>query len=777
LVRLLSLQARNFKKLRLDSPIHFSNGITLISGLNESGKSSVLDAILYALFGRVTRPPKARNEDIVAYGAKEATVSLEFEVEDRVFRVTRRLHKLKLTQALLEELGISKRSELVAKGQENVNEEIVRLLGGITYQEILSSTVVAQKELNKLIELNKNDRKQIVNAFLNLESFNAVIADLTEERRDLEGSPSRAGRVQAETEKLEQLKRDLKQFEQNNQERAGLLKENSALADTVNDLESKFKEKDRLYSDLRQQEAAIKTKDNLILQLSNKKKTLDDHRSRAEQLSKEISSVQQELTGFAALDKMELALSKLEDEVVAARAQLVELSTTERSMKSCEQEVGELERKLAPVDESRLRSRVVQLDKPIRPFILVSILLFIGAIIAFTFGSPLIALVLFLVGLVPAVIGIVRVQRAASFAKGHSVLGDLKYLDSKRIELVRLQQGYAQARQNYESTEQHMASLCETLRSQSELFRFPEKAGIADTAQSILETRTEFGRARDALRVKLQTITDEAQKLPSQTAMTTLELEVKNLEERIGQLLFPKLPEGTVFAPELLAETLAARDDLARRLAASQDNVQQNLRRISELEHYLKDHAEVPSKARAQEEVVSKLERRVRVVRHAVEGIQATGESLRNRVRPSVQSYMSAILPSLTSSRYRAAVLDDDYSLQVWDPEAGEYKSKDVYSGGTEDQFLLAMRLAFALALLPEVKGQKPEFVFLDEPLGSSDEVRRSGVVDYLVRDLSKKFKQIFIISHVGGLEEHVQNIITLEDGTLAGNESIQHQP
>jgi len=40
-----------------------------------------------------------------------------------------------------------------------------------------------------------------------------------------------------------------------------------------------------------------------------------------------------------------------------------------------------------------------------------------------------------------------------------------------------------------------------------------------------------------------------------------------------------------------------------------------------------------------------------------------------------------------------------------------------------------------------------------------------------LVQDLSKRFKQIFIISHVGGLEEHVQNIITLDDGVVVRSE------
>ncbi|TMI47881.1 hypothetical protein E6H22_05480, partial [Candidatus Bathyarchaeota archaeon] len=55
-LKLVSLQAQNFKKLKLGKPLQFSDGIILITGLNESGKSTILDAILYALFGRVIRP-------------------------------------------------------------------------------------------------------------------------------------------------------------------------------------------------------------------------------------------------------------------------------------------------------------------------------------------------------------------------------------------------------------------------------------------------------------------------------------------------------------------------------------------------------------------------------------------------------------------------------------------------------------------------------------------------------------------------------------------------
>lgn len=772
MVRLLSLQAHNFKKLRLDTPIHFSNGITLISGLNESGKSSVLDAILYALFGRVTRPPRARNEDLVAYATENGTVGLDFEVGDRSFRVTRTLHKLKPTQATLEELTPSKKAQVLAKGQEKVNEEIVRLLGGITYQEIISSTVVAQKELDKLIELNKDDRKRIINAFLNLESFNAVMTDLVEERRNLEGTGSRVGKVPAEKEKLELLKHELEQFRKNVEEKDGLLNENSALTDAAKALEVKFQDKDRFYNNLRQCENVLKTKDSLALELAGKRKLYDDYLSRGERLSKEIESVQQELSKFAFYEKIEPILSKLDDRLEFTRTRSNELSAAERSRKIAEQDVMELERRLAPVDERKLRDRAVKLEKPIGPYAIASVLLFVGAFAAFIFSFLPFAAGLVLAGVVLAVIAMVRLQSAASFAKDHSALGDLRYLDSKRRDLTKVHQGYVQAKQGYDSAEHELTTICESVRSQGGMLTTPNNAGSLEDAQMILGIYLKDRQAREALQVKLQTLTDEAEKLPSQTNLSGLDHEIKDLERRSTELELPALPNGIAFAPQLLTETLTVRDEAARQLAATQNSIQQNLRRLAELDKYLTEHVEVPAKVKAQEEVVRRLERELQVIKRAVEGVQSTGESLRNRVRPGVQGYMSAILPALTSAKYRSAVLDEDYNLQVWDPEAGEYKPKEVFSGGTEDQFLLAMRLAFALALLPEVKGQKPEFVFLDEPLGSSDEIRRSGIIDYLAQDLSKKFKQIFIISHVGGLEEHVQNIITLDDGMVVGTES-----
>ncbi len=104
-LKLVSLQAQNFKKLKLAKPLQLSEGIILITGLNESGKSTILDAVLYALFGRVIRPSKMpSNDDIISYGNGEAQVRLEFDIGENRYRVVREVHKTRPNRATLVEV-------------------------------------------------------------------------------------------------------------------------------------------------------------------------------------------------------------------------------------------------------------------------------------------------------------------------------------------------------------------------------------------------------------------------------------------------------------------------------------------------------------------------------------------------------------------------------------------------------------------------------------------------------------------------------------------------
>jgi exonuclease SbcC len=102
------------------------------------------------------------------------------------------------------------------------------------------------------------------------------------------------------------------------------------------------------------------------------------------------------------------------------------------------------------------------------------------------------------------------------------------------------------------------------------------------------------------------------------------------------------------------------------------------------------------------------------------------------------------------------------------DEVAGERRPKNVFSGGTRDQFSLALRLSFALATLPEERGSSPSFIFLDEPIGAFDEERRNALIELLtVGEISESFDQIFIISHFSELEDVFEYKIKMDGGKV----------
>ena len=768
MVRLLRLRVRNFKILRPESEIVFGDGMTVIAGLNESGKSSILDAILYALFGRVIRPVKARNEDLISYGTADATVSLLFEIGNKQLRVTRQLHKSKPTRAILEEVTPQGATLPLATGQEKVNEEIVTLLGGITYQEIVSSTVVAQKELNKLIELNKDDRRRVINAFLNLDSFNAVTTVMSEERRNLEGTGSRVGRVQGENEKLTLLKQELDQFNKNAEEKSILEQQNTAFGGDLTLLQAKYQAQDELCKRLSNYESVARTKENVSLQLTSKKQILEDQQARRERLRKEADSIQKELNELADYDKSEPVLTTLRMKLEKTRDFAIHCSADEQSLQASRKQVSALQTEMAGKGDFDFASarRASQSQRSIIPHVGLAVVLFLGGLVSFFFGALPLAVPLITVGFGLLVYVIIKVN-ASNAHRQQSVISDLRYLDEKQRDLANEEVRYRQEDHELKNAEQELVDLCSSIGRYVDIFNASRTLGIMKSSQALLDAAEEDRERKSSLQVKLTTISSEMQNLRSDAEMARLKKQISDMELEINQLVFPELPSGIIFSSSVLHEAITERDVIGRALAVTQTKIDQNTKRIGALSKYLDENRDIVSKVTSQVELVRALECQLEVVRRAIDGIQATAESLRTRVRPSVQSHIASILPALTSSRYKAAILDENYGLQVWDPDAGEYKPRDVYSGGTEDQFLLAMRLSFALALLPEVKGHKPEFVFLDEPLSSSDEMRRSAIVEYLASDLSKKFKQIFIISHIGGLEEYAQNTIMLGEGKV----------
>ena len=179
--------------------------------------------------------------------------------------------------------------------------------------------------------------------------------------------------------------------------------------------------------------------------------------------------------------------------------------------------------------------------------------------------------------------------------------------------------------------------------------------------------------------------------------------------------------------------------------------------------------------------------------------LRETHDRIARRVLPITERNMQPLLQQLTGGRYRDVRLtpedtDDqpgemDYRIRVWDPAAGRYIAKNLFSGGTRDQCSLALRLAFALATLPQELGVAPGFIFLDEPLSAFDAQRAQALVELITTGIiAQQFNQVVLISHQHAFDrEAFQYHVRMESGQIVESdlphsevsvvETIQLQP
>ncbi|MBT5642857.1 SMC family ATPase, partial [Candidatus Bathyarchaeota archaeon] len=159
---------------------------------------------------------------------------------------------------------------------------------------------------------------------------------------------------------------------------------------------------------------------------------------------------------------------------------------------------------------------------------------------------------------------------------------------------------------------------------------------------------------------------------------------------------------------------------------------------------------------------------KVEAMKRAIVLLDTTRDGIMGGVKQNVEKNMMQFLPTLTDNRYnRAQIVETDYRINVYDREAKKWRGKGVFSGATQDQFSLALRLAFAISTIPQSRGARPGFIFLDEPLSGFDTQRRDGFMRLLREELSQYFDQIIVVSHIEELKEEFPYHVNLDEGRI----------
>ena len=189
----LRLQLKNF--LSYGSQQNIVNfepyDLICLSGKNGHGKSALLDALTWVLWGqaRKTSGPGKADEGLVRLGQNNMAVSLDFKVRESVYRVRREyaINQSKATTYL--DFGIvdevTSQFRPLTEKTIRVTQEKIEKCVGLDYESFINSAFLRQGQSNEFSKKSARERKEILANILGLNRYEQLRKRATEKSQIL----------------------------------------------------------------------------------------------------------------------------------------------------------------------------------------------------------------------------------------------------------------------------------------------------------------------------------------------------------------------------------------------------------------------------------------------------------------------------------------------------------------------------------------------------------------------------------------------------------------
>lgn len=735
-----SIELRNWKTHK-NTKLSFTKGTNVLVGLMGAGKSSIMDAISYALFGSfpALQHRRVSISDIITNRPtqeNEASVKLVFTAEGNTYAVQRNISLNGATKATLQLNGSYLQSQ-----PQRVNEEVERILR-MDYDLFSRAIYSEQNRMDYFLELAASERKRQIDELLGLDKF-AIAQENTKSMinriKDMVSEQQKVTQnfdMDKIREELAQLQKELGSLQKSKEETE---RQSKKMGSEVSSVESQLKSMKSEYNkklEMKRQSAEIsskieyinkeikkieqqKTRDAKELEklLSKAKSTASDLRAQEKQSGDAYSKANSE---YAAVDtnlnqikkrikerdellsetkdaNLESEKKKLEEESNAIQGLEKQLAYYQSQREEIGKWVGELEKHFSrcPVCERELsdemRARLIQGKKNM-------------------------------------------LGEAEKNAKGFE-----SELKSKRTGMDKLKKGFDKLMLNNERLKDYSGLEEQSKEAESKL----------DIAKN---TSKKSKEEHEKIKNEIESLNEEVLKLSSEKeGADRLNTYKKNISELETQSKEKEKEIKAIEADEKKIDVLQNNfTKLSSTLSKLNSEIEAHVTYIKEKEKQTKDKKE-------QLEGIEKIHAEIEGKNGAIENLskfrnalEETQIILRTRLINAINNIMQQTWPEMYPyTDYTGIMLDataNDYLLKLRTLNDGKERWEDVEaiaSGGERSIACLTMRIGFALVLVPNLR-----WVILDEPTHNIDRQGMNRFIKVFNETLPRIVDQIFIITH-----------------------------
>ncbi len=733
-MRLINIKLTNFRKYA-SAEVDLPDGLTGVLGQNGTGKSTLLEAVGWVLYGH----PAARTskEDIRRQGSSAdevARVELTFELGGAEYTVVREMRGKNLTS----DASVITGGQIIARGAHPAQDFIVKLLG-MDREAFFVSFFARQKELNALSDYKPAERKTMIIRMLGIDDVDRAIELAKQDGRD--GQATLAALQQNLADPIT-LQASLT---------AAINDETAVTARLATAQTDVAEVTDRLAAakvTFEAQEASKASSEVRTRQRELAAQNIDHYRTLATEKQAEWDNLSGKQAGrdaiapalrYAAEDELKQATSD------SATTQ-TDLAAAEKKADDASGELTAMKNKLARLADRREQDGLA-IDRLRRDGTFVDGL-----------GTG---------GICPTchqeLNDLGRIHEHIT-AETDAVERRMLDVDSEIAALKTAEAEQAQnltlAREALAATRVQAATAHEILQRAARLL---ESLPSSDTRLD-----TTFLAPGLVVEDRLRYLADRRDEVKRLDVALTRLPEIKTALEELNS----KITAALASIKEAEAGSEAAFDSdayAAARDAYDTAREEKHTRELTvkDLEGAVALAAERVAGLRRELESYEKVAGDIKTLQDSQTGLAALVELFKEfrtyligRIRPMLAERAGQLLADLTDGKYTDVELDDDYEIFITDN--GRKFPVDRFSGGEKDLANLCLRLAISLTLADRA-GSDYGFIVLDEIFGSQDNVRKMNIMRSLAA-LDKRFRQIFLITHVEDIKEEVENVIEVTE-------------
>ena len=225
-----------------DTKLEFENGVTVFVGDNGAGKSSIIDAITFALFGQHTRKS---NKSLIKRGSNQGFTKIGFSINGRQYQAVRKIDNKGSLSAKFSEIIGDDRIELAAGERKQFGESMTREIEktiGLNFEKLKIASIVQQGELNAIINAKPKEFKELLNAIIGINKLDVASESMKIVNKEFRKKiREKIGYDDTEIEKLSlDLERYQKEIEEAKPEKNQLETKQGKLQNEVDDLRKKI---------------------------------------------------------------------------------------------------------------------------------------------------------------------------------------------------------------------------------------------------------------------------------------------------------------------------------------------------------------------------------------------------------------------------------------------------------------------------------------------------------------------------------------------------------